>query len=59
MSNPSRLRRQFGYTPGTLIMRRSSPTPSKSEVTDFNKDWEAYENGFGNHQGDFWLGSKF
>ncbi len=29
-----------------------------NEETSFEKDWQAYENGFGDLDGDFWLGLK-
>ncbi|XP_035701907.1 fibrinogen-like protein 1 isoform X2 [Folsomia candida] len=40
----------------TLIQRRGAPTLPGSERTNFERNWEDYENGFGTLDQDFWLG---
>ncbi|OXA38733.1 Angiopoietin-related protein 7 [Folsomia candida] len=41
-----------------LIQQRGTPILKGKGRTDFEKNWNEYENGFGNLDGDFWLGLK-
>ncbi|XP_021960362.2 angiopoietin-2 isoform X2 [Folsomia candida] len=41
-----------------VIQRRGTPTPAGEERIKFDKNWHAYEHGFGSLDSDFWLGLK-
>lgn len=42
----------------TIIQRRGTPLLNESERTNFYRGWKDYEQGFGNVDGDYWIGNK-